>query len=212
MKLAAPAVARIAMQALLVKRPAFLMLDHASFFMKLLQVRTHRLSRRRMKIFGHIGVDLLDHRDHFQWSLGGRRAPGARATPDERCTRESFPWACESPGRAPDRWSPKSRLEQAVQRIHILPEIAGIVRNHRGARAEHDVTGEERLLLDQVVAKMIGSMTGGVNRAQRRARRSDSRRCHRWGRWERRPTASGPGSATASCRLFDARRSFARHL
>lgn len=38
MKLAAPAVARIAMQALLVKRPAFLMLDHASFVVKLLQV------------------------------------------------------------------------------------------------------------------------------------------------------------------------------
>ena len=50
-----------------------------------------------------------------------------------------------------------------------LPKIAGVVGNDRGSSAQHDVPREQRSLLFEIVAKMIGRMARSKNRAQRGA-------------------------------------------
>src|SRR5256886_13297573 len=58
---------------------------------------------------------------------------------------------------------------QATQRRHVVEQVA-VVRGNDGRRAtQHDVTGEERLLLGQVVAQMIGGVTRRVDGHERDA-------------------------------------------
>ncbi len=53
--------------------------------------------------------------------------------------------------------------EQAPQRREVVEQITVVGRNHGGGAAEDDVAGEERALLHEVVAEMIGRVAGRVD-------------------------------------------------
>src|SRR5260370_14406928 len=128
-----------------------------------------------MQKFGNVSVDLLDDRRDPEWSVLDRLEHLAVAEFAMRNILLDFSFGIFNYRTVGGIDLLDVERKQTPQRIHVLPEVTGFIRNYRGPRSQHYVTGEERFFFHQVVAKMVGCLAGREGGAPRRA----LRRTHR---------------------------------
>src|SRR5260370_6222493 len=120
-----------------------------------------------MQKFGNVSVDLLDDRRDLEWSVLDRLEHLALAQFAMRNILLDFSFGIFNYRTVGGIDLLDVERKQTPQRIHVLPEVTGFIRNYRGPRSQHYVTGEERFFFHQVIAKMVGCMAGRKDGAQR---------------------------------------------
>src|SRR5208282_667101 len=155
-------------RALRVGTPALFMLHHAAFSLELSQMRAHRAGSRRMQILRNVSVDLLDdrHRLHRPRAVGKRLEHLALAQfAMSNVFADLFFRIADN--RAVGRINRlEIEREQPPERIHVLAQVARIVRNDGSTCAQHNVPREQCALFFEIVAQVIGRVARSKYRAQ----------------------------------------------
>src|ERR1700683_519421 len=109
-------------------------------------MRSHRLRRRLMQELGHVCVNPLDDIDHFKRTVLQRAEYLLLAQFTMRYVLANLLLGARDYRTVCRVNFLDIELEQTPERIHVLPEVASVVRDDGRACAEDDITGEQRLL------------------------------------------------------------------
>ena len=141
----------------------------AALARQLLQVRLHGQRRHRVQHGRHVHVDARDDRGNRLDAVGQGLEDLPLAQHPVLEILGDLRGAVLDDGAVGGIDPPHVHLLEPPQRVEIIEQVAVVRGDHRRRAAEDHVAREERLLLDEVVAEVIGGVTRRVDRHQRRA-------------------------------------------